>query len=301
MIVQRKMKLWLFLCSIIYLTAFTLPVNARTIVDTNAETGITIQYDVPGAEFSIYKVADVTEYYRFPVTEDFTQYSVDFDALNSDEWKNMAETLAGYVVRDDIEPFDEAVTDQEGKIVFDDISVGVYLIIGSQMQDENYIYRCKPFLVFLPEETEDGEWNYHPECRPKFADKPIELLDISVIKIWKDEGAEDSRPEEIVIQLLKDGEVFEEINLNAENNWRFTWEDLSSEFTWQAAEKEVPDGYTVEVIQEGSVIQVINTTEKTPEKPEKLPQTGQTWWPVPVLIVGGLLCILIGLVRRKVR
>lgn len=31
----------------------------------------------------------------------------------------------------------------------------------------------------------------------------------------------------------------------------------------------------------------------------KLPQTGQLWWPVPVLTAAGLLCIVAGLLRRR--
>lgn len=53
---------------------------------------------------------------------------------------------------------------------------------------------------------------------------------------------------------------------------------------------------------------VKNELEKTPEttapsgppeKPDKLPQTGQLWWPVPVLICLGLACIAVGLIRRR--
>jgi LPXTG-motif cell wall-anchored protein len=35
-----------------------------------------------------------------------------------------------------------------------------------------------------------------------------------------------------------------------------------------------------------------------PEKP-KLPQTGQLWWPIPMLVCAGLLLIIIGLLRRR--
>ena len=42
-------------------------------------------------------------------------------------------------------------------------------------------------------------------------------------------------------------------------------------------------------------------TEKpsTPSGGGKLPQTGQLWWPVPVLICMGLGCIAVGLIRRR--
>ncbi len=38
----------------------------------------------------------------------------------------------------------------------------------------------------------------------------------------------------------------------------------------------------------------------TPGKPgEKLPQTGQLWWPVPVLLAVGLLFVVLGLAKRR--
>ena len=37
----------------------------------------------------------------------------------------------------------------------------------------------------------------------------------------------------------------------------------------------------------------------TPSGGGKLPQTGQLWWPVPVLICMGLGCIAVGLIRRR--
>lgn len=45
---------------------------------------------------------------------------------------------------------------------------------------------------------------------------------------------------------------------------------------------------------------VVKPTEppETPA-PGKLPQTGQLWWPVPVLTSAGLLCIVVGLLRRR--
>ena len=42
------------------------------------------------------------------------------------------------------------------------------------------------------------------------------------------------------------------------------------------------------------------TTKPTPSSGGgKLPQTGQLWWPVPVLTCGGLGCIVVGLLRRR--
>ena len=41
-------------------------------------------------------------------------------------------------------------------------------------------------------------------------------------------------------------------------------------------------------------------TEKPPEKPKgKLPQTGQLWWPVPVMAVAGTLLLAAGIISKK--
>ena len=88
---------------------------------------------------------------------------------------------------------------------------------------------------------------------------------------------------------------------------------MDDRYTWTIVEKEL-GGYTVEVTREGITFVVTNTydekdettarTPSTPDEPDTpakqtLPQTGQLWWPVPVLIAAGLLFVVIGLVRRR--
>ena len=31
----------------------------------------------------------------------------------------------------------------------------------------------------------------------------------------------------------------------------------------------------------------------------EIPSTGQLWWPVPLLVLMGIMCVIIGLVRRR--
>lgn len=66
---------------------------------------------------------------------------------------------------------------------------------------------------------------------------------------------------------------------------------------------------------DGHYVYDVEASPKIPLKPEptettaptsnstspnkKLPQTGQLWWPVPVLMCMGLGCIIIGLIRRR--
>lgn len=55
--------------------------------------------------------------------------------------------------------------------------------------------------------------------------------------------------------------------------------------------------YDVQVIAKAGG--VLNPTPPPPEPPEDLPQTGMLWWPVPVLLVCGLLSVVIGVTRRR--
>ena len=68
----------------------------------------------------------------------------------------------------------------------------------------------------------------------------------------------------------------------------------------------------MEVTREGITFVVTNTYDEDvpdeptpispsePDEPEpNLPQTGQLWWPVPLLICAGLLFVIVGLVRRR--
>ena len=93
--------------------------------------------------------------------------------------------------------------------------------------------------------------------------------------------------------------------LNQENQWSYTWENLSTEARWSAVESQVPAGYYVSTARADSTVVVTNTakqpvsdknnTQTQSNKPgAELPQTGQLWWPVLVLLLGGIICIVVG-------
>ena len=125
-----------------------------------------------------------------------------------------------------------------------------------------------------------------------------------VLKIWDDDGNTQNRPEEITVQLLRDGQIYDTVVLSDGNNWRYTWENLDADSKWTVVEKDVDDRYSVKVTLEGITFVVTNTLPDVPpppppENPPHLPQTGQLWWPVPVLMAAGLALVLFGVLRRK--
>ena len=286
-------------------------------IDLNQKVQLDISYkdgEIPliGADFSIYLVATVDEYGEFTTTETFEQFNVDIRGKNDDAWRTLASTLEGYVLRDQIVATDSGKTDQNGDLSFPtnekELIPGLYLVLANRLEQNGYYYDTSPFMVMLPTiDMEENEWIYNVTADAKFESEEIpeepETTARMVLKVWEDDGHEKERPEEIVVQLLQNGEVFNEVSLNEENNWQYTWAVLDGTAKWMIVEKKV-ENYTVEITQEGKVFVVTNTyvPEKTttPSKPDtSLPQTGQLWWPVPVLLAVGLLFVVIGLIRRR--
>ena len=216
------------------------------------------------------------------------------------------------------------------------LTPGLYLVLGEARSVNGYRYTPEPLLISLPNRAaEEHQWTYDVTVSPKFHRTSTGggggTVDRKVLKVWKDGGSED-RPESIRVQLLKNGRVEDTVTLSAENNWRHTWRNLSDRYDWQVVEKETPEGYTVTVKREGITFVMTNTLEEPdgPKEPDKeipdeptpggpgempeeptdipdqpvpggpaLPQTGQLWWPVPVLACAGLALFLLGWVRKE--
>ncbi len=187
-------------------------------------------------------------------------------------------------------------------------------------------------MIALPEdskETSEGTDPYQVTAVLKFEknDKPgnPEETKIHVLKVWK-QDQEKERPDSIVVELLQtdvegNTTVVDRQTLTKENQWSYTWKNLSTLMRWSVSEAEVPNGYTVAVTREGDTVVLTNTAKKsgnpdgevnppskkptdktvnktTDKTSDKLPQTGQLWWPVLVLLFVGAICLLAGRVLR---
>lgn len=88
---------------------------------------------------------------------------------------------------------------------------------------------------------------------------------LTVRKIWDDDGVD--RPENITIDLLKDGERYSQVILDQDNQWTYTWDELDKDYNWTVAEETVPDGYDVTYTTEGNIVTITNTKEAPPTPP----------------------------------
>ena len=251
--------------------------------------------------FSIYRVADISDSGVYTLTGDFKSYPVSLENLDSSGWRALAQTLDAYAARDGLSPFWNEETGADGRFRLEGLPTGLYLVSGEQYTLGNTTYTPEPALISLPSLTDNGEWSYEVEisCKFDYVDTPDETTYLKVQKVWKDGGSSEGRPNEISIQLLENGNPVDTVVLSQENNWEHTWENLDSNSKWQVVEAEVPDGYTVTIVQEEHVFVITNTRPYEP--PPKLPQTGLLWWPVPVLTCSGLLFVAAGLIVRRSR
>ena len=309
---KKYKRLTAFLLCLV-VAVLVLPVNALAAgsIDLNHAHSLTVTavFDgtpISGMQFDAYLIATVDESGELPVLDRYEEYADDLDirGKNDEGWQEMAQILAREIMLDStLEPTCSAVTDADGVAVFSEIPMGLSLVLGSTMEKDGYVYSTSPFFVMLPEQDlSSNTWNYDVVANAKPGQEPAKE-DYEVIKVWKDDCHKDQRPQSITINLICDGEVYDTITLPHNGAWRYTWEDLETNHQWTVTEETV-DGYRdPEIRQEGNTFIITNTCSKPtpPPQPDKpsLPQTGQLWWPVPVLIAVGMLLVVIGLVRRR--
>lgn len=309
---KRSKRIGSFLLCL--LTTFLLPLAANAAGRIDPEQTLTLKVSfldgktpVVGASFSIYQIAEADEGGELTATETFQNYFVNIRGKDDEAWKAQAMTLEGYVLRDQIQPLDSGKTDEKGVVSFPTegktLTPGLYLVIGERHTQNGMRYDAAPFLVMLPAmNLETNTWLYTVETSVKFESFPTfsssETVKRKVLKVWKDDGNADQRPSEIRVKLLRDGVVYDTVTLNKENNWRYSWERLSSAYRWTVVEEDV-NGYTASVTRDGITFVITNTYGEPSDLPEKnpsssLPQTGQLWWPVPILLCAGLACVIVG-------
>lgn len=291
--------------AVLVLLACALAVTAAAqTIDLDRESTLTLSFGesgegFPEVEFSLYPVASLTEEGEYALTGDFAQYPVSLEDLDSSGLRSLAQTLDAYVARDKLTPLLSQKTGEDGRVSFDSLSPGLYLVLGEPYTQDHTVYTPSPMLFYLPGQGEDGGWEYEVTASCKFDQEETTDTTVSrkVQKVWKDDGNRSKRPEQVLVQLLENGAVVDTVALSEENNWEHTWEKLSASSRWQVAETNVPAGYTVTVTQEGTLFVVTNTYPG--KTPPRLPQTGLLWWPVPLLTCVGLALVIAGAGARR--
>lgn len=273
-------------------------------VDTNQKCTLEIKYEAIDAQLRLYRIAEIDEDASFTLTEAYQDYRVALD----DDAEAAALALESYINRDQKVPEAYAQTDENGVVRFENLETGIYLLLSNRVEKDELYYEPLPVMVSLPSKTvEMSEYQYDVVVNMKYTKVEIEdlpeTINLKVMKSWEG-GSSNTQPKSIVATLLKDGFEHDKVELNQANNWQHEWKDLSSKFVWDVIEDKVPEHYTLKKNKNNLTIILTNTYDDSDDdsgnkKPPKAPDSGQLWWPIPLLVVGGLSFVVLGFILRK--
>ena len=242
---------------------------------------LVVNCPISNMNVSLYRVADE----NYNLVDSFSRYSID---LKQDA-QGAANALENRILMDGIEADACVTSDSVGNASFTGLESGIYLVVGKEVFQDGVFYMPQVFLVSL-----SGDLSV--DLKYEMSDKPSR---IHVLKVWKKDNKK-SRPKSIEVCLLRsDGIVVDRVVLNSDNQWSTTWDNLSTLYTYRVMETSVPSGSKESCSREKDTIVLTNTGSdkyRVEKKDEVLPNSGQLWWPVPVLLFVGL--VLFGLGRH---
>lgn len=298
------------LCMLIgvFMLAGIFVVPAQAAIDIQKDSSLAVQYkyqekEFEGLEIQTYQIATMESHELFVTTEAFSHYPVKINGIHSQkEWDQALHALEGYIVADQLEATYVEMTDEAGIAHFEHILPGLYLTVGTTVENETETVIFKSFLTVIPHPNGDGTYNYDLLKIPKWTvytpEPNPEPITYTVVKQWKDYGFETVRPEQIGIEIYKEDVLTATTCLSAENNWSYSWEAEDDGASWHVVETEGAEEYTVTVSEDGNTFVVTNARESE----EKMPQTGDTTliWPYILgMCVSGMLFIIIAIWRNR--
>lgn len=202
-------------------------------------------------------------------------------------------------------PVASGTTDENGLVSFGELEDGVYLLIGEPYLAEGKVCEPEMSLIRLPAGDETDSPSNQVVIIPKYTLRdPSAETTYRVVIIWEDEASIAWRPAAVSVQLFRNGGKYSVIQPDKEGNWQYSWTDSDPLGIWAVLET-VPEKYTASYSRDGNTFVITNTLQTDAgadtDTDSKLPQTGQLWWPVPLLAITGFSLVLLGLLRRKER
>lgn len=294
----KKLTVIVALIAVFTLSVLTLFPTVTAVSDGKASITVELfkygeKKPMVGTSFRLYMIAEYLETdgekYEYKYIQPFDNANVDIK--NPDY--SVVLHLAHFATSNSL-PYTEKSIDETGTLVFDNLAAGLYLIVPS-----NNTNVSSSVISVTPDDAANGK-NIMVISKNSGDNGNEDDKDtyISVVKKW---DTNKSHPESVTVVLLRDGQEFERVELNAENNWHYRWDNLSKDYIWNVVEVDVPEGYTVYYETSSNTVTIINKSESgdSPTKPsepddDKLVQTGQLNWPVPVCAMAGLVFFSVG-------
>lgn len=277
--------------------------NQTPLIDESLDTSLTIDFKtsdniaIQGATFEVYKVASITADGKFVIDDIYSEYDIDFNNLTEEDWYELPIGISDFIEEKGIEANFSGTTSRDGLLEFDNCEKGLYFVKGKSYVQGIYQYTPANFFISLPNLVQNN-WVYEVKSEPKYSREDYDnLINIKVVKVWDDKGYLNDRPKEIVVSLIKGDFEYDQVILNQENNWTYEWINLDGAFEYDVKELDVSDKYIVNIKKDNNVFTIINSHKRTDSS--SLPNTGQLWYPVPILVGVGFIFIAFGILLDK--
>lgn len=203
--------------------------------------------------------------------------AVPHDESNPITAKGTTETLTS--MNDFLNQLNLVITNAAGEEIFNGHPNAAMnsTYIGTAKSGESFTFTA---TLTVPIELDNEYAHRLGEVDWKFVVEAFNVTDLSVRKVWSD-GNDKHADESITVNLLKNGQVEQTVELNAENGWAYTFYNLDEDFTWTVEEVEVPEGYTVTIDDTNPNDVVITNTKNTPPTPPTPPKPNPPTPPKP--------------------
>lgn len=284
----KKRFLWLCLACILILGC---PISCMAV---SSDCKLTVKLidkekkSVEGLDVTICKVANIIGTDYVPA-EGFLDSGISIAGIVNNPSAEAANTVYQYVIDNQLPA--QSMSSVDGEVIFSSLAQAIWLVSCEEGQSHSF----NPFLVFLPQTT-GGEIKHEVVSEPKLEDNPQNQRNIYVVKQWKDsDNARGFRPDSITIHLERDDKKVASAKLSDENGWSFTFVNLQKDGEY-SVEEEAVEHYKAEYNGDAANGFVITNTYHTGEK---LPQTGQLWWPIALIALAGVSFVILGIIELR--
>ena len=237
----------------------------------------------------ICRIAELNNMGYYP-TPDFENSKISISSIVNSPDDMAAKSLYDYIKSNN--PVEISESTKNGKAYFNNLGLGIWLVYG----DTNSEYSFNPYIVFLPYQSGDKLY-YEVDSSPKIEEIPQNKVNLYVIKKWDDKNnASKKRPGSITVELLNNSTVISSAELSEANGWAHTFTDVEKGGKYSVKEKSVPN-YKATYSGDAENGFIITNTYAG----EKLPQTGQYWWPIIVIGIAGICFIVLGVCELGVK
>ena len=244
---------------------------------------------INGVKVYLCQVAELNDSGYYPTTA-FETSGISVSAIVNNPDETAAKTIFDYIKEKNVSTLSKVSTD--GKASFSDLNLGIWVVLC----EENGKHTFNPYIVFLPYESK-GNLHYEVSSTPKVEDSDSDKISIYVIKKWDDKNnAAKKRPDSVFVELLNGNTAVSSIELSEANGWAHTFTNVSKDGVYSVKEKSVSN---YKATYSGDLANGFVVTNSY--NGEKLPQTGQYWWPIVIIAIAGAGFILLGIYEIGVK